>query len=446
MTIRRTMFAWAAAAVLAAPLALSATPAVAQGPNEQYIPNLVYRTGPYAPNGIPFANGVADYYNLINERDGGINGVRIALEECEFGYDTARGVECYERTKNKGATGAALVLPLSTGVTFALIERSFTDKIPIVTMGYGRSETVDGRVFPYVFPLLGTYWDGADILITHIANELGGANRLRGKKVTLVYHDSPYGKEPIAWLEVLAKKHGFQFSALPVTHPGIEQKATWLQIRQSRPDFVLLWGWGVMNATAIKEAQAVNFPRDKMYGIWWAGAEQDVIPSGEGAKGYKAAILHPSGAQFGVTKDILARLHDRNRGAGAREDVGQVLYNRGMVNAMLNVEAIRTAMGRFGNKPLTGEQVAWGFENLNLTAQRIEQLGFTGLIEPIRVNCADHGGSRRGAVHQWDGKQWVLVSNWIESDVRSIRPMMDEAAAKFAREKNMTPRDCARLT
>jgi hypothetical protein len=102
-----------AALVAAAALAV---PAVAQ--NEQFIPQLVYRTGAYAPNGIPVANGIADYYTLINERDGGINRVKIMFEECDTGYATDRGVECYERLKGKGPTGAAYVLPLSTGITF----------------------------------------------------------------------------------------------------------------------------------------------------------------------------------------------------------------------------------------------------------------------------------------------------------------------------------------
>ncbi len=81
-------------AAFALPLAF-ATPAAAQ--NEQFFPSTIYRTGAYAPNGIPFANGVADYVNLLNERDGGINGVRILFEECDTAYATDRGVECYER-------------------------------------------------------------------------------------------------------------------------------------------------------------------------------------------------------------------------------------------------------------------------------------------------------------------------------------------------------------
>src|SRR5262245_23129346 len=122
-------------AALAAGSVIAAASAQAQ--NEQFIPSLVYRTGAYAPNGIPFADGVADYINMLNARDGGINGVKLQVEECETGYATDRGVECYERLKGKGPTGAAYFSPLSTGITFALTEKAPGDKVPLLTMGYG---------------------------------------------------------------------------------------------------------------------------------------------------------------------------------------------------------------------------------------------------------------------------------------------------------------------
>jgi branched-chain amino acid transport system substrate-binding protein len=155
-----------------------AEPALAQ--NEQFLPSLVYRTGPYAPNGIPFANGVADYWTLINERDGGINGVKIVFEECETGYATDKGVECYERLKGKGPTGAGYFSPLSTGITFALTEKVPGDKLPLLTLGYGRSESRDGTVFPWNFPAVGSYWTAADVAVQHIAKELGGFDKLKG--------------------------------------------------------------------------------------------------------------------------------------------------------------------------------------------------------------------------------------------------------------------------
>jgi branched-chain amino acid transport system substrate-binding protein len=157
------------------------TPALAQ--NEQFIPALVYRTGAYAPNGVPFANGIADYYNLINERDGGINGVKITFEECEFGYAADRGIECYERLKKKGPTGASYINPFSTGVTHALTEKAPVDKIPLISMGYGRSESRDGSVFHWNFPLLGTYWTAADIILQHIAKKDGGFDKLKGRRL-----------------------------------------------------------------------------------------------------------------------------------------------------------------------------------------------------------------------------------------------------------------------
>ena len=426
-------------------LSLAASPAAAQpAKQEQFVPVLVYRTGAYAPNGVPWADGFVDYLSLVNERDGGVNGVRIAFEECEFGYATDRGVECYERLKGKGPTGAAAFSPLSTGVTFALTEKAPVDKIPIISMGYGRSESADGSVFMWNFPMLGTYWTAAEAIMRHIAQQNGGWDKLKGKKVTLIFHDSPYGKEPIPMLTELAKRHGFEFKSTPVTAPGVEQKAAWLQIRQDRPDYVLLWGWGVMNSTAIKEAIAVNYPREKMYGVWWSGAEPDVAPAGDGAKGYNSVALQHSSGSAQVHADILKHVYEKGKGAGKKEELGTVLYNRGMINAMLTVEAIRTAQGRYGKKPLTGEEVRWGIENLNLDAARLKSMGFTGMMQPLKLSCQDHEGVRMSRIHQWDGTKWVFVSDWIEGDQKLLRPMVESAAKAYAKEKNITPRDCSK--
>jgi branched-chain amino acid transport system substrate-binding protein len=428
-------------AILAALLAAAAAPlpALAQQ-GELFYPALVYRSGPYAPNGIPWANGVVDYIKLVNERDGGVNGVRVHVEECETGYATDRGVECYERLKGGGEKGAIGFSPLSTGITFALTEKAPIDKMPIQTLGYGRSESAVGQVFQWNFPLLGTYWSAADILVQHVKSLNGGS--LEGKKITLLYHDSPYGKEPIPVLEDHAKRDGYTLETIPVTHPGVEQKSAWLQIRRSRPDYVFLWGWGVMNSTAIKEAVAVGYPREQMYGVWWAAAEPDVRPAGDDAKGYHGLALNPSGTDYPVIQDILEILYDGGKGTGTREEVGEVLYNRGMIDTMLKLEAVRTAMGKFGNRPLSGEEVRWGTENLELSAERIKELGFEGLVTPFKITCADHEGARKARIHQWDGSKWVFTSDWIEADTAYLRPKMEAAAEAYAKEKGITPVSC----
>ena len=432
-----------AASIVAAVAGATTAPAAFAQAKEQFFPVLVYRTGPYAPNGVPFANGYVDYLKLVNA-NGGLNGVKISFEECETGYATDRGVECYERLKSKGAT---VFQPLSTGITFALTEKAPVDKIPLITAGYGRSESADGGVFKWNFPLLGTYWINADALVQHVGKKEGGLDKLKGKKIALVYHDSPFGKEPIPVLQERAKMHGFELQMLPVTAPGVEQKSTWLQIRQSRPDYVFLWGWGVMNSTALKEAVATGYPREKMYGVWWAGAEPDVKDVGEAAKGYNAAAMqHGAQPDAKVVQDILAKLHAKGQGTGPKEEVGSVLYMRGMISAMLGVEGVKRAQERFGKgKVMSGEQVRWGLENLALDQKKLDGLGFAGVMRPVSTSCQDHVGAGWVRVHTWDGKKWGFTSDWLQADDMILKPMVKVAADKYAAEKKLErrkPEDC----
>ena len=439
MKIRHLILAVAAVAVGASSLVSTAAYAQAK---EQFFPLLSYRTGPYAPNGVPWANGKQDYIKMINARDGGVNGVKMTFEECETGYATDRGVECYERMK--GRPGVALFDPQATGITFALTEKVVADKIPLLTLGYGLSVAQDGQAFKWNFPLMGSYWTGADILIQHIGKKEGGLDKLKGKKIALVYHDSPFGKEPIPVLQERARMHGFELQLIPVTAPGVEQKSAWLQVRQSKPDMVLLWGWGVMNSTALKEAQATGYPRDKMYGVWWAGAEPDVKDVGEGAKGYNALALNTSGQQPKVIQDILKLVHDKGQGTGPKDEVGQVLYTRGVIIQMLSIEAVRRAQERFGKgQVMTGEQVRWGLENLALDQKKLDSLGFAGVMKPLSTSCADHMGSTAARVHTWDGAKWNFSSDFIQADEQILKPMVKAAADKYLADKKLVRRTAA---
>jgi branched-chain amino acid transport system substrate-binding protein len=436
--MKRMTTSKAAALALAVAGALGAVHEAAAQSNEIFVPVLVYRTGAYAPNGIPWADGYVDYLKLVNAK-GGVNGIKIAYEECETGYATDRGVECYERLKSKKPVA---VNPLSTGITYALTDKVAGDKITLFTTGYGRADSVDGSVFAWNFPLLGTYWSAADMLVQHVAKK----GSLKGKKIALVYHDSPYGKEPIKLLEERARREGFQLILLPVTHPGVEQKATWLQVRQQRPDYVFLWGWGVMNSTSIKEAIAVSYPRLQMFGVWWSSAEPDVEPAEMASKGYNGIALgHSDEKDFPVHKEMLSTLYDKGQGtAKDKKDVGSVLYNRGMISAMLTIEAIKQAQTKYGKRVVTGEEVRWGAENLNLDAAKIKALGFGDMVQPLKTSCSDHEGVRKGRVHTWDGKDWSYTSDWYEADMKILDPMIKASAKAYAAEKKITQRDCSK--
>ncbi|MDQ6894559.1 MAG: ABC transporter substrate-binding protein [Acidobacteriota bacterium] len=416
------------------------------GQQEQFIPMPSFRVGPYAAGGSGTFGGFIDYLDMLNRRDGGINGVKLTWEECETEYKNDRGVECYERLKGKGPTGASMFNFVSTGITYAVIERATKDKIPVVSIGYGRADASDGRVFPYVFPLVTNYWSQNTAKIKFIGMKSGGMDKLKGKKIVNLYHGSAYGKETIPILDLQAKKYGFTVTHIEVPPPGNEQESQWLQIRQLKPDWVILRGWGVMNPVALKTAAKVGFPRDHMVGVWWSGAEEDVVPAGDAAKGFITAAFHPSGTNFPVLKDVQKQVYGAGR-KGNLEDVtrlGSIYYNRGIIHGILNTEAIRTAQGKFGKKPLTGEQIRWGLENLNLDAKRLKELGASGLLQPIKLSCTDHEGGGSVKFQQWDGKKWNLITDWIKSDQSMVRPLIEESAAAYAKEKGITPRDCSK--
>jgi len=414
--------------------------------DEQFVPILAYRTGPYAAGGSGFFGGFEDYLALVNIRDKGVNGVKFAWEECETGYDADRGMECYEKLKNKGPTGATVIQPLSTGITYRLIERASADRIPIISMGYGRADASDGRVFPWVFPLITNYWSQNTTKIKFIAMQEGGMDKLKGKKIANLYHESSYGRETIPILDKQAEIYGFEVKHYPVSPPGLEPlfdelAVVWLDItRRYEPDWVILRGWGEMNPNALKEAARVGFPRDRIVGVWWSGAEEDVIPAGETAIDYIAAGFHPSGTDFPVVQDIVKHVHDGGKGNIERERVGTIYHNRGIIAGIITAEAIRTAQEKFGERPISGEEMRWGIENLNITPQRIKELGAEGLMQPIKVSCRDHEAGGAVKFQQWDGEKWQVITDWIQGDRSMVRSMVEESASAYAKVREITPR------
>ncbi|HKL64593.1 MAG TPA: ABC transporter substrate-binding protein [Roseovarius sp.] len=398
-----------------------------------------YRTGPYAANGIPFSDGYQDYFTLLNERDGGIGGEPVNLVECETGYNTEKGVECYEGTKGAG-NGALVYQPLSTGITYQLIPKATADGIPLHTMGYGRTSAKNGSVFEWVFNYPANYWDGASHAITHILNENGGD--ISDRKIALVYHNSAYGKEPIRTLENLAEKHGFELMLLPVDHPGQEQKSQWLQIRRENPDNVIMWGWGVMNQVAIQEAVNIRFPMDQFIGIWWSGSENDVKAAGERADGYKALTFHNLGSDYPVYDDIQEYVVGSGNAAGAGDQIGTVLYNRGMYAAMLAAEAVKTAQEMHGVSAINAAQMRDGMENLEMTEEKMAALGLPNFGPEFSVSCENHGGNGFGAVSQWnfEAGEFELITDYYQSDQEIISRLVAEDSKQFAEENGIEPR------
>ena len=409
---------------------------------EQFLPVLSTREGALRFQLIPMANGFIDYLTLLNERDGGINGVKLVWEECETVYDVPRGVECYERLKGKGPTGAAVFPLFTTPLTYALTERATRDQIPLLTVGVGRADAADGRVFPYVFPAPITWWSQNTAKIRFIGQRVGGMEQLKGLKIAHVHSDDAPGRETMPLLDAQAAQYGFAVQHLPVQPPGLDQKATWLRVKVAQPDWVILRTSGVMTTTALKEAAQVGVPRDKIVGPNPTCSEQAMVTAGEAAIGFICGTWYGTGTDFPLIQDILTYVYARGKGPGPASDVGTGHWIRGMLRALLTTEALRTAMRHFGHQPLTGVQVQWGLDHLSLTATRLKELGAEGLLPPFTLSCRDHEGGGGVKFQQWDGTQWTLLTDWIAPDQALVRPLVEASAAKYAQEKGITPRTC----
>ena len=406
---------------------MAAGPALA----DLVIPDLHYRTGPYAAGGIPFSDGYQDYFNLLNARDGGIGGEEIRIVSCETAYSTERGVECYESTKGEGSL---VYQPLSTGITYQLIPRATADGIPLHTMGYGRTSAANGDVFSHVFNYPANYWDAASVIINNLLEENDGD--LSGQSITLLYHNSAYGREPIRTLEALSEQHGFDLSQLAVDHPGQEQGNQWLTIRRERPDYVIMWGWGVMNQVAVQEAVNIRYPMENFIGNWWAGAEHDVEQVGSEAAGYRALNMNRLG-DMPVFDEIREHVHEADMAAGDGSNVGSVLYTRGLYAAMLAAEAIREAQEMHGVSDITPEMMRDGMEALEITNARMQELGMPRIGPEFAVSCENHGGSGMAIMQQWDGSEWVTLTDFIAPDDSVTQPLVLEDSAQYAAENDI---------
>ena len=412
------------------------SPAMAE--DTVFVPLLTYRTGAFANSGIPIANGMHDYLDMLNARDGGIGGARLVVEECETGYKNEKGVECYEALKSKKPS---VVNPYSTGITLALIPKAAVDHIPVLSMAYGLSASAIGNDFPWIFNPPATYWDGLSMIIRYIGDKSGGLDNLKGKTVGYIYFDGGYGLEPIPLLDQFAKDYGFNVKKYPVPPAEMQnQSGLWLNVRRDRPDWMIMWGWGAMNPTAVQEAAKINYPMDHFIGVWWSGSDDDARPAGAGSKGYLSLNFNAVGADFPAIQDIVKYVIDKGNSQTPKNKVGENFYNRGVMNSVIVAEAIRNAQTLTGKKAIAGDETRRGLESLRVTAARWTEIGLPDFAAPFAVNCTDHNGHHAAYMQQWDGAKWVKVSDWIPPMTDKVEPLLETAARDYVSKNQPWPK------
>ncbi len=78
-----------------------------------------------------------------------------------------------------------------------------------------------------------------------------------------------------------------------------------------------------------------------------------------------------------------------------------------------------------------------------MSNERLDEIGIKGMVAPFSISCENHEGAGKFAVMQWDGEKFNQVTDWEEPlDPAFIRSLVENSAAKFAEENNITPKDC----
>ena len=432
--------------LLAAVLSLASIQAVlAAGAHEgeQFYPLFTYRTGAYANVGTSIVGGQKDYLVYQNETQGGVNGIKHYMVECETAYDIDRGIECFDRYV-KGHKGAptATITSMSSGLFAATVERNRENKMPHMIPGGGQATAIDGRFNEYQFSVMFDYWRQSQVIVEYIAQRLGGHDKLKDQVIVTLYHDSGYGRETLEPMKILSEQYGFKDVQIPVAHPGVQQEAHWQQIRNVKGDWVYYRAWGAMTPVGIKTAKRTGFPVDHIVGDIWSTSEDDVRPAGDAAIGYTGVNIFPPGTDFELLKRIKGTLYDKDKGdLKEMERFGTVYYNFGVITSLIYAEMLRTGHEKFGNRPLNGEEARWAYEHMEIDQARLDELGANGLVAPLKLSRCNHQGEKiQAKVIQWTGDGWD-TTDWIEIDTQMFVPTFTARAAAQAKEQGVPKRD-----
>ncbi|HLT58660.1 MAG: ABC transporter substrate-binding protein [Limnochordales bacterium] len=363
--------------------------------------------------------GHRDYLELVNLR-GGVNGWRFEPLVTDTGNEPQRGIEAYERFKREGALIFDFV---STPVSTAVLPRILEDQLVMVTPLTGRSDATDGTTFPWVFPMMATYWSKAAVIVQYMLDEAGGD--LSGQRVALVHIDSPFGREPIPVLQTLSQRLGYTFQTFPYPSPGTEQSAVWTQVRRFQPDWILIWGAGPGQAVSLREAIRNGISMDKIISVTWL-AEKDMEAVGAAAaRGVRRFEPVVPGREPQVIQDILNEVYGAGRGHGDPSNVGATYYNIGVAMMATVVEVVRKATADLDG-PLTAAHIKAALETLT-------DFDAHGLMSPITITPADHEGGGKGRIAQWDGQRWVPVTDWMSAFRDVVWELVYAGAEEFRR-------------
>jgi branched-chain amino acid transport system substrate-binding protein len=175
--------------------------------------------------------GADAYFKYVND-NGGVNGRKIEYRMVDDKYEPARTAQIVKRFAERDNC-FAIVAPLGSAPTVAVIDYVVSQNMPIIGAGTGAAKPLE---YPskWVFPLYPSYKDEGRSLV-RFAKEV-----FHAKTIALLYQNDPSGKTHLEGIKSVLDKYGVKL----VSEQGYELKeidvsSQVLAMKNAKPDAVI---------------------------------------------------------------------------------------------------------------------------------------------------------------------------------------------------------------
>jgi branched-chain amino acid transport system substrate-binding protein len=349
-------------------------------------------TGITSDVGKPFAQGVRDAVQSINE-SGGINGKRIKLVEVDYGYKIPEAVAAYKRLT--GDEKVIMINGWGTGDTEALKDFVNRDKIPYLSASFSGHLT-DPSKTPYNFFVAPSYSDQLRSWLSWVKEDWKGKSG--NPKVAFFYGDNAYGKAPIEAGRRFCKENGIDLVDEEIL-PGAFQDATsqLLNMKKKEAQYAYINVTTTGVSTVLKDAKKLGL-NTKFGSNPYGFSEALPLVAKDAAEGVTGVMPH---VPFGENVPGMKRLKDFHLKHHPNE-TADALYVRGWSYVLVWSEALKRADK---DKALTGEGVKKALEGL-----RDFDLG--GLTSNVTYTPTDHRPSTKTPIYMVKNGKLVKVAEY----------------------------------
>jgi branched-chain amino acid transport system substrate-binding protein len=148
--------------------------------------------------------GADAWFKYVND-SGGVNGRKIEYRMADDQYEPARTTSIVKRFVERDEC-FAIVAPLGSAPTSAIIDYVAEQKVPLIGAGTGAAKNLEIQS-PYVFPLYPSYFTEGVQLVRFVKDVFGAT------KVALLYQNDPSGKTHLDGINSVLAQYGVELVA-----------------------------------------------------------------------------------------------------------------------------------------------------------------------------------------------------------------------------------------